>query len=215
MTLMFIAAWPLWHLFPPPAANMSAEAFAAFFLEHHTGMLVGSIVQMFACSLVYVWVGALTTMLREVEGKHTPLTDTFIMIWTAGMVTLICALIYFLSAAYRPDASPQLVRAMSDMGIFMFVFPGAMGIVQWGIPGFIILGDKRAQPVFPRWLGYLGLWVAALSVPAVMIAMFQTGPFSWNGIIGFWLPVAAFGVAVSCFTWAMLRGSTHPAFADM
>jgi hypothetical protein len=135
------------------------------------------------------------------------------MTWAAGMMTLICALIFFLAAAYRPDADAQIVRALSDMGIFLLVFPGLMGITQWGIPGFIILADKNPEPIFPRWLGYLSLWVALLSVPAVAIALFQTGPFSWNGMVGFWIPVAAFGVAVSCFMWAMLRAAKRPPFA--
>jgi hypothetical protein len=215
MTLMFIAIWPLWHVLPPPAANLSPVDFAAFFREHHTGVLVGCIVQLFAISLALIWVGALATMLRQIEGKHTPLTDAYFMLWTAGMTTLICAVIFFLSAAYRVEVDPQVVRALSDMGILMFVFPGAMGVTAWGVPGFIILGDKSAQPIFPRWLGYLSLWVALLSIPSVTIAVFQVGPFSWNGFIGFWVPVAAFGAAVGCFMWAMFRAADHPAFADV
>jgi hypothetical protein len=215
MTLFLVAAWPLWHMFPPPNADISAADWAAFFVEHHASILVGCIVEMFASSLVFIWVGALTTMLRQIEGKHTALSDAVLMIWTAGWMTLILVLIFFLAAAYRPDAEPQIVRALSDLGILMLIFPTVMGLIQFGLPGIIIICDKSAQPIFPRWLGYVCLWVALLSIPSAMIAIFQIGPFSWNGIIGFWIPIAAFGVAFSSLMWAMLRAAAkHPAFAD-
>jgi hypothetical protein len=213
MTLLLVAAWPLWHMLPPPNGDMTAAEWGAFYADHHTGVLVGSMVEMVAVSLIFIWAGTWTTMLRQVEGKHTPLTDSLLMLWAAGWMTLICVLIDFLAAAYRPDADAQIVRALSDMGILMLIFPTVMGLTQFGVPGFIILGDRSAQPIFPRWLGYINLWVALLSVPSAMIALFQAGPFSWNGAVGFWLPMAAFAVAFSCTMWAMLRAAKHPAFA--
>lgn len=58
--------------------------------------------------------------------------------------------------------------------------------------GVAILRDRRAEPVLPRWLGYLGLWAAVLYMPSCLALFFHEGPFAWNGIFTFWLAAAAF-----------------------
>ena len=62
-----------------------------------------------------------------------------------------------------------------------------------------------AKPVFPRWFGYLNVWVGFLLVPANMIIFFKTGPFAWTGVIGFWLPAAVFGAWYLVVTYVLLK----------
>lgn len=58
-----------------------------------------------------------------------------------------------------------------------------------GIVGLIAPPKRRP---WPRWVGYLALWLSLLAVPASLIAFFQTGPFAWDGLFGFWVPLTAF-----------------------
>jgi hypothetical protein len=70
--------------------------------------------------------------------------------------------------------------------------------------GIAILIDKRERPIFPRWSGYLALWTATLLAPAGVVPLFKDGPFAWNGIFGFWVPLSIFCVWVSTTTWLLI-----------
>jgi hypothetical protein len=64
--------------------------------------------------------------------------------------------------------------------------------------GLDILNDKRPTPMFPRWTAWFSFWAAILFVPAGAVLIFKTGPFAWNGLIAFYIPVITF------FAWLML-----------
>ena len=55
-----------------------------------------------------------------------------------------------------------------------------------------IFWDMGAPPVLPRWVGYYNVWVAIGIVPGCMSVFFRTGPFAWNGLFPFWIPVCVF-----------------------
>jgi hypothetical protein len=64
--------------------------------------------------------------------------------------------------------------------------------------GLCILRDKSPRLRFPRWVGFGNFWAAILFLPGALLPFFQTGPFTWKGLIGFWL------VAVVFFGWIVL-----------
>jgi hypothetical protein len=125
------------------------------------------------------------------------------------MVTVI----FFVAAGFHPDTSSEFFRFVADVGFLMMVFPAAPGFVWFGVAGLIILGDVNEQPVFPRWVGYVSLWAAMLSLPGFACGLMKTGPFAWNGLLAFWLPVVVFGLVVNIYMWAMLRARAHPLMA--
>jgi hypothetical protein len=56
-----------------------------------------------------------------------------------------------------------------------------------------ILLDRSPRPVFPRWVGYLNLWVPLSCFPAFLIYFFKSRPLAWQGILVFYLGLATFG----------------------
>ena len=66
------------------------------------------------------------------------------------------------------------------------------GIGFFGGATVAVLYDESVRPVFPRWFAFFNFWSALLLIPASMITYFKTGPFAWNGILGFYLGVAIF-----------------------
>lgn len=67
-------------------------------------------------------------------------------------------------------------------------------VFQWIATAIVIFADDREQPIFPRWAGYLNLWVAIASIPSSLLQFVHHGPFAWNGVLSFWFGAAAFGI---------------------
>jgi hypothetical protein len=74
-------------------------------------------------------------------------------------------------------------------------------------PAAAIFGDTRPHPLFPRWSAYLSLWNALLLVPGGLMAFFKIGPFAWDGIFAFYIPLLVFFVWLISMTVLMLRAS--------
>jgi hypothetical protein len=72
---------------------------------------------------------------------------------------------FWQTAAFRPGRDPVVTQSWRDAGWLCFVATVLIGIVPFGAVGAAILTDKRASPLFPRWLGYLSIWVCVLLVP--------------------------------------------------
>jgi hypothetical protein len=214
MLLMFISLWPLLHLFPPPPPLSSPAEIAERVETYRSYILMGGVLLTFALCLLFVFVGGLVACLKRMEGRMHPFTDAFIMLSALGYTTFFMVALFMIEAAYRPEASLEIVRTMTDLGIILLVFAAAPGFVMFLLAGLVVLGDKNPQPIFPRWTGYLSIWVAVLSIPGCMVAFFKTGPFAWNGILAFWMPAIVFGILIMVFWWAMLKAAKHPALQD-
>lgn len=109
-------------------------------------------------------------------------------------------------AAYRPEErSAELTQALND--IFWLWFIGIVGtiIVQNVTLAVAAFVDATDPPTFPRWYGYLNLWVATLSLPGCVVVVFNEGPLAWNGIFAFYIPGLVLLVWIFATTAVMLK----------
>lgn len=120
------------------------------------------------------------------------------LVWFFGSAPFLV----FLVAWLRPDRSPDALLAISDIAWVLLVIPVAPFLVQNVVWAVAIFQDRSPEPLFPRWLGYFNLWVALGFFPAVLIAMFQQGPFAWQGAMAFWVPAA--GVFLEFTVWSVM-----------
>jgi hypothetical protein len=113
---------------------------------------------------------------------------------SGGLLALefIIPLMIWQTAAYRPEIDPTLIRMLNDLGWIMFVGVISSAVVEFACIGVVILADERDTGVFPRWAGYFNLWVALLVAPAGLVPFFKHGPFAWNGLFSFFLPMVVF-----------------------
>jgi len=85
------------------------------------------------------------------------------------------------------------------------VFPGyVFQMLCIGIAAFM---DKDPNPVLPRWAGYLHLWVGISGMGGGIAVFFKHGPFAWNGVVGFYLPLTVFAVWLVVITGLLHKGS--------
>jgi hypothetical protein len=171
---------------------------------------VGNIGALVTSTLLFPFFAVISAQIRRIE-QSRPGNNPVLAPMQFGAGTLL--VVYFqlcnmvwLIASYRPDLDPHLLRLLDDAAWLMFVmvFPGfVLQLLCVAIAGFM---DKGDDPIWPRWAAYLNLWVA-LGPPFGGIAVFFTaGPFAWNGVLGFYLPVALFLLWIGVMTYLMHTG---------
>jgi hypothetical protein len=108
-------------------------------------------------------------------------------------------------AAYRPELDPNTLQLFNDMAWLIIIGMFPPGVLQFAVLGYCILQDKNPVKRYPRWLGYLNIWIALLSMPGALLPFFHDGPFTWRGLIGFWMVAVAFFTWIITMWWMTLR----------
>ena len=197
--------WGLAHLVPPPAPDLSSVELARIFQENTTGIRVGLLLSMFGSALLGPFAGVITVQMRRIEGRFSPLAYTQLALGALLVLLFIFPMMFLEAAAYRPDRDPNEIRVLSDIAWMGFIGAWFTVFFQWVSIGLAILWDERPVPVFPRWAGYVNLWVAFLSVPGSMIYFFKDGPGAWNGIFCWWIPATVFVIWLVTMTIVLLK----------
>lgn len=121
----------------------------------------------------------------------------------------------WMAASFRFDGrAPDVTRALHDVGWILFVTVIWSVWVQMLAIAAAILIDRRSEPVLPRWLGYLNLWVAMLILPAGCVLFFKQGPFAWNGVVGLYIPLTAFVIWIASVTVCVHQNLSRQISAD-
>lgn len=203
MALVFVGLLVA-HLFPPPSPGESAPRIAAFYLQHTTGIRIGTIIMGFGAALLGPWYGVVTRRLHTIPG-HGPATAYCQLALGAILIFEIVLPITLIQVvAFRPDRIPQDTILLNDLAMILLISPAYTVIVEWVLVGIAILADKTESKVYASWVGCLNLAAAALSVPGVVVIFYKSGPWSLSGLFGFWVPAVAFGL------WVIGMSSQEP-----
>jgi UDP-N-acetylmuramyl pentapeptide phosphotransferase/UDP-N-acetylglucosamine-1-phosphate transferase len=184
--------------FLPPPSPGGLDEVAAVYSGNTDGIRAGLLLTCFAGGLLGPWVAAISTVLKRIEGPDSPLTYTQLGL---GMVTLIVFTVVPMvlqTAAFRPDRNPDALLALHDLGWITFIGVYAFPTVQCLAITACVLSDPN-QRILPRWFGYFNAAVAIGFAPASTIYWFKSGPFAWNGIFPWWIPVFVF------FAWVIVN----------
>lgn len=178
---------------PTPSPSMTATETAEFILGKRTRIRWGLIVCLFAEALLVPLTISMVTHMRRIEGRFPALTMIQLGLSGVGAFELLYVIFFWQAAAFRVDRAPELIQLLNDMAWLPMVGFASTAVLQVSCFGIAILMDRRERPILPRWLGYFNLWVAVMFLPGAFIVFFHTGPLAWNGIIAWYLPLAAFG----------------------
>jgi hypothetical protein len=199
--LFIIGAVLLGHFIPPMVApSDTAQVVARKFAEHTTQIRLGALVTIISMSLVATWGVTVAAQLRRTEGAFPVLTYVQLMCVAVGTVVVVLMSMFWAVAAFRPDTySAETVQVLNDTAYFLLLFTWPPFAVWSACVALAILTDpNKDRPVFPRWVGYLSIWVTLLFMPAGMMAFFKVGVFSWNGLVALYIPVIIF------FVWLLV-----------
>lgn len=183
---------------PPISPNLGAEAVAAIYQDGTLSKRLGILLVMTSGGFICPFAAVLAVQMKRIEGEVSPFTYTQLGAGCVASLVLVFTGVFWTAAAFRPDFDPALTMLLNDLGWIMILMTFAPFIMQNIALGLCILGDTRPEPVFPRWVGYYNLWVAVLFTPGGLLTFFKTGPFAWDGLFVWWIPLLVF------LTWYLL-----------
>jgi len=192
--LFFIACWPMAKFIPPPSPTLSGAEIMEMYKGNLFGIRFSVAVGYIAALLIIPWSATLAIQMARIEGRYPMMTMVAFGAGVADAVAFYLPFIFWAATFYRPERAPELVQLLNDMTWLEFVMlyaPFVMQTVAIAVVGF---SDKSATPTFPRWFCFLSLWISVLILPGGLAVFFKTGPFAWNGLFAFWIPIAVFTI---------------------
>lgn len=180
---------------PPPSPDASAEEIAALFRDDTTRIRVGAVLLMITWSCWGTFGAAISVMIRRMEPDLPVVAYSSLALTGGAWVIFILIPLTWAVAAFRPaELDAQILIAMNDFAWFLVVFTVVPFIFWMLLIASSMFRDKSERQIYPRWMAYFTVWSALLLVPALMIVFFKTGPFAWNGLLAFWLPLGVFAI---------------------
>lgn len=204
--IVFFAGFIIAMMIPPSSPSMPVEEIIGSYTQRLNYLRLGFILVFLSPIFVFPFFALISLYLRKIEGPEFPLFSfTQLAAGSANALLFMLGPLVILVMLFRMDRPPELTLLMFDFSWIWIVLPFVPNFVQCVAVAGCIFSDNRQEPVFPRWLGYFNLWVAIGFLPAVAGFFFKRGPFSWNGLLPFWLAGAVFATWFLVMSWQLMR----------
>lgn len=195
---------------PPPSPAMSAEQLVAKFSDGTNSIRLGLVISLFSCSLLVPFSSVIATQMRRIEGPRSVLANASLVSGGLLCVEFLLPFAIWQTALYRlHEWDPRMVLMLNDMSWLMFLGIISSACVQVACLGVCVLRDHRQEPIFPRWYGYLNIWISITWVPAGWIPFFKIGAFAWNGLMAWYLPLTIYLCWFIVTIVLLLRAISH------
>ena len=196
--------WGIAGFVPPQDPTWSPEQIFAFYDQNRMSIRIG---QMGACVAIIVLVPNwlyIASCIRDIEVRRGIKPMMYLIFNGSAIINMVflqlISLCWLLCTWTDAGMSAETIKSWHVFGWFLFVVPFALYTLQLITQGFAILLDDSAEPWLPRWCGYLCLAEVPTSALGGLAVFFRTGPFAWNGLLGFY-------VLCICFAgWIILMG---------
>jgi hypothetical protein len=180
---------------PMHRPSAGAEEIAQIFRTDNVRIRIGMVIVMWAAVCMIPFGALMANHVARFEAPRRTMTFTFIMAAFANAMLTFYPPLWWITASFRAgERSADLTYLLNDVAWLQFL--GGLSLIM---PMFVIipvlaLCDKSPQAVFPRWVGFLNLWIFVLVLPGQLLFFFYDGPFAWNGLIAIWIPLTGFAI---------------------
>lgn len=190
---------------PPPSPQQTAAEVGTLIRTHLTGIRLGLVVTCVSVGLLGPFVGVISVFMKRIEGSRSPLTYAQLATGACLILEFLIPLMIMEVATFRPQRSDEMLQLVFDLGWLLFVGMVGTVAVELIVFGLAILMDGREVPILPRWSGYLSIWSGICLTTGGVIVFFKNGPFAWDGLVAFWMPVAVYSVWLLVMSGLMYR----------
>jgi hypothetical protein len=202
---MLVAGW-----LPVPSPDMTADQVVDMYMHKHNQIRFFSMMNLIAAGWSCLWIAAISSQLRRIESGRSPMwTYLQLAAGTCSSFLFCVQALMWTVAAFRPERHPEITQAFNDSAFLWFLMPFVFATVGCVAIGACILEDRSRRPVYPRWLGYANLYFAFGFPMAMFTTYAHTGPFAWDGIFPWWIPVVDYTIWSVVMSWATHRASNQ------
>lgn len=206
MVLMSIGWVLIAGYFPPHPPTFSGTEVAAFYQPNLLGIRFGLLLTLWGTALFIPFSTVITLQLAHIEGRFPVWSWSQLAAAAGTTLTLAFPVMFWATAAFRPERSPELLLLLDDLAWVPFAGMTAPFMLQPLCIAIVGLMDKSEHPIFPRWFCFFNLWADLLILPGGLIIFFHSGPFAWNGLFGIWIPFIAFGIWFGLMAYHLIKG---------
>ena len=212
--LVTLAGWLVAGMLPlPMGPSASTGDVTSFFVDEPHRVMFGFVLSSIGVVLMLPMLALVSMHMLRMEGRLPVLAFTQLAAAATTILINMFPQLIFAIAAFRTDRDPGDIVMLNDVA-WLLLFTGIMPfIVQNLAIGVAVLNDP--SHVFPRWVGFLNLWVAFAFLPDVLAYFFKTGPFAWNGVMVFWLALTAYSVFLVAMCWATRTANAQLVSSDV
>jgi hypothetical protein len=191
--LLLLGWWVVGGFFPLHRPSAGADEIANFYRHGVVGIRVGMVMVMWAAAVFLPFTSTIADFVARFEGRNGPLTRTMTMAGYANAMLTFYPPLWWIVSTWRVDErSADTTRLLNDIAWLQFIGGLALIMPMFVVLAVVALTDKSENPVFPRWFGYQSIMTFTLFLPDQLLFFFKTGPFAWNGVLGFWVPLTVF-----------------------
>jgi hypothetical protein len=193
VVLLFVGWFVVAGLFPMHRPSASAEEIARFYHHDVISIRLGMIMVMWAAAVFIPFTATMADYVARFEGRDGPLSRIMTMAGYANAMLTFYPPLWWIASTWRADErSADTTRLLNDVAWLQFIGGLSLIMPMFVVMTVVVFNDRSAEPVFPRWLGYQSIMTFLLCLPDQLLFFFKTGPFAWNGVLGFWVPATVF-----------------------
>lgn len=209
LVVFVVGLWFVAGLIPPPSPSDSAEHIAAFYRGHAGQVRLGMLICMLGSVLLAPFIALISRQIRRSSPRLELLADVQLICGVIGIVILLLFELLLATIAFRPDMSPQVLRALNDFAWTTLLWPFSPFSLEYAAIGIAVLMDRREHPLHPRSVGLVSLLVAVLFALGGPTLWAMRGAFSWDGLLTLWVVLGSFGLWVSVMCRSMIQAIAH------
>lgn len=192
LVLYIIAFCLIAGFVPPTDPSMSEAELFDFYQQNRNWIRAGQLLGMVFSALLMPWFAVISVQMARIEGRFPVLAATQFGGGVLLVVYFILCSMLWQAAAYRADLDPHVLRTFHDFSWITFVMVYPTYVLQVFAIALVGFMDRSEQPTFPRWVCFFNLWVGVAVVGSSLVPFFKTGPFAYNGLFAFYIPVTFF-----------------------
>ena len=211
MVLFGITIYALLKMMPPPTAVLTEAEVSTFYLDNAFAIKLGAVISSWVSAFGVPFAVVCAIQLARLEKQDNPegVPAWSILAFAGGILMtmfLVFPPIVWGTAAFTANRAPELTTILHELGTLTFVTTDQFFIFQM-IPMVIVSLRRKHDSLsaFPRWLGYFTLWAALAFEVGALAFLFKKGPFAWNGVLVFWVPLVVYGSWVTITSLMILR----------
>lgn len=211
LSLIYFGGYALLMGFlPPPSPSMGAAEVARMYSQNILQFRIGVVLMVISGGFYLPWTVVISVQMARYE-KDIPVWSIMQGLGGAlGTALFIAPPLFWGVAAFSPERDPAVTLIMHELAFLTFITPVSVFPLQ--LVSIAVIGLSKKDDVhsaFPRWVGYFTFWMIVSGECGVAALLFKSGPFAWNGLFPFWLPLILFGAWLSALVFTMLRAIGH------